>query len=1016
MIIPDNKFFNQQWGLRLIKAQEAWTVLNGGTPLIGNSTEIAFGSPNVNIAIVDTGIETRNNIPISESFKGQLVNTSTKLMKNIITNSVASFDFYDFMTGSHGMGVSGISTAKAQVDTHPIYNGRGVVGVAPNCSFYSLTNEDSISRFLFMYGLSGLEFMFGSQFDYWNAINEAYGITSDGMINFRLYKKLGTVDEKKMLFEFLGNRYVDIFSLSLQITQATSSIGENYSKIFFNEMTFLGRNGRGCLFVIGAGNDGLDIEPTANQFLNEMAASNKPIIVGAISVDNSYNWLTGTPSPNPKRSSYSNFGSRIDVCAPGGGGITIGQEDNLIYSTTVKGAGQLLSESPIKLSLKTKAIDATRTYPAGSPYLTTHYASVELTFNNVNGVQLGQKVILGDFTGIGTFEVFDIVSINSNTIKVYGMTQTTYNSLKDSTTDPVPRTIFEFTPFFTKITQVFPSNKKLLQVESLKGMFKGADLYIGSLGNTSSGFTKKIVTSGINVADNQITLTSNVNANVGDYIVLPNKSSKVANLFSSGTKKIIVQDVEGFYVGASLIIESNSPSHTFFTSGDISSIETSSRTINFSKPLQFSSAVPPSSVDVFAKCEGTGDITQFFNGTSAATPFVSGIAALVLSANRFLSATEVKHIIKESASNVITSIGSPYVVNSDGYLHSNDYGTGLIDAEAAVQMALNWHTNGSIQKPTLRLFDNNSGTIVADNHPVDSPDIWVKPITEVALPIPSTIQPFNILDTTIDQKIFVRVRNTGSRKSFKECDIRVFVAFTDNPNPSFPFPEKWYQKIEVTTDDPAAPAPLHENVILLGIKEIPYIVASSETIVEFDWKLIQKKWSRWNPLNKKAYFLVHLAPFDGIDSELSLTNIRNNKNLSCRPINVTHFNSFMVAADGVKTLLPDDVYNLIVNPIDISKNFKLEISNILESRLNVLKFTFVKKSRASGAIEQTVVYRKAGASWAFDVAPTADWVKIEPAIAITDSTLSTPNYKNAALNFILTIDETVLEVTYDVST
>lgn len=1021
MIIPNNKFFNQQWGLRLIKAQEAWQLLNGGSQALnGNSNEIAFGSPDIKIAVIDTGVETMNNISVSSSFKGLLTNGDSKFLKNVVPSN-SLFDFIDFISGSHGESVTGITSSKSQIYGISSYDGSGVVGVAPNCSLYTLAKDSKTSLefiLLYVHALAGLEYTLVT-FSTDSAINSAYNFTSDGVNFNRLYKKRGTSDAGERLNFFLNNSFVDVFNFSLAKPQDARLTSEHYSIAVFNEISSLGRNGRGCVIVVGAGNDGLDIEPTPNQFLNEMAASNKPIIVGAISVDNGYNWLTGAPSPNPKKSSYSNYGSRIDVCAPGGGGVTTGQEDNLIYSTTVKGSGQLLSDSPLKLSLKTKAIDATRIYPVGSPYLTTHYASVELTFNNVNGVQLGQKVILGDFSGIGTFEVFDIVSINSNTIKVYGMKQTTYASLKDSTTDPAPRTIFEFTPFFTKITQVFPSNKKILQVENLKGMFTGANLYIGSLGNTSSGFTKKIVTSGIDTVNNQITLTSNVNANVGDYIVLPNKSSKVANLFSSGTKKIVVQDVEGFFVGASLIIESNSLSHPFFTSGEISSIETSSKTINFSKPLQFSSTVPPSSVDIFAKCEGTGDITQFFNGTSAATPFVSGLAGLVLSANQELSSAEVKHIIKESASPLATTsgVGIPgYILNSDGYQHSSHYGTGLIDAHAAIQMALNWHVLPSIQKPVMKFFDNDLGTIVPANQIVDSPDIWVKELIDTSVTLPTPTQPFNILDTTTDQKIFVRIRNTGNRQSFKECDLRLFVSFTDDVNPNFPFPDKWFHNIDVANVDPIINSTLHNNTILIGIKEIPIIPANSEVIISFEWKNISDSWSSfWNVLNKKAYILAHIAPFDGTQTDISLTNIRNNKNLTCKPINVTHFNSYILGADGTKTKLPEDVYNLTANPIEVSKSFIFEISNILESRLNALKFTFIKKNRASGAIEQTVIYKKTGASWGFDVAPTVDWVKIEPAISITDSILSTPNYKNVSLNFILTIDETVLEVTYDVS-
>jgi serine protease len=65
-----------------------------------------------------------------------------------------------------------------------------------------------------------------------------------------------------------------------------------------------------------------------------------------------------------------------------------------------------------------------------------------------------------------------------------------------------------------------------------------------------------------------------------------------------------------------------------------------------------------------------------FNGTSASTPIVSGIASLVWSANPNLSASQVKTILAETA----------YDLGDQGY--DRYYGYGFINADAAVRTAL----------------------------------------------------------------------------------------------------------------------------------------------------------------------------------------------------------------------------------------------------------------------------------------------------------------------------------------
>jgi hypothetical protein len=72
---------------------------------------------------------------------------------------------------------------------------------------------------------------------------------------------------------------------------------------------------------------------------------------------------------------------------------------------------------------------------------------------------------------------------------------------------------------------------------------------------------------------------------------------------------------------------------------------------------------------------GTGSISGF-NGTSAATPNVAGVASLVWSANRNLSATRIKQILSQTA----------FDLGTRGY--DTVYGHGFVNADAAVRRAM----------------------------------------------------------------------------------------------------------------------------------------------------------------------------------------------------------------------------------------------------------------------------------------------------------------------------------------
>ena len=99
--------------------------------------------------------------------------------------------------------------------------------------------------------------------------------------------------------------------------------------------------------------------------------------------------------------------------------------------------------------------------------------------------------------------------------------------------------------------------------------------------------------------------------------------------------------------------------------------------------------------------------TAGFNGTSAATPMVSGVAALMLQANPNLTQRDVKYILATTARKVDANkadniykgitIESAWTTNAAGRAFSNWYGFGLVDASAAVKAAQSFVSLGPLK-------------------------------------------------------------------------------------------------------------------------------------------------------------------------------------------------------------------------------------------------------------------------------------------------------------------------------
>lgn len=98
-----------------------------------------------------------------------------------------------------------------------------------------------------------------------------------------------------------------------------------------------------------------------------------------------------------------------------------------------------------------------------------------------------------------------------------------------------------------------------------------------------------------------------------------------------------------------------------------------------------------------------GDNYKHFGGTSAATPLVAGICALMLSVNSNLTAKEVKEILEKTAD----KIGSPSEYNSSG--HSRKYGYGRVNADKAVAEALRRKDGTQIPKEVASNIASGQG-------------------------------------------------------------------------------------------------------------------------------------------------------------------------------------------------------------------------------------------------------------------------------------------------------------------
>ena len=151
-----------------------------------------------------------------------------------------------------------------------------------------------------------------------------------------------------------------------------------------------------------------------------------------------------------------------------------------------------------------------------------------------------------------------------------------------------------------------------------------------------------------------------------------------------------------------------------------------------------------------------------FGGTSAATPIVSGVVALVREANNALTWRDVKLILAASArrndtDNTGWEEGAfKYGSNTDRYNYNDEYGFGMVDAKAAVDLAPGW-TNVR----DLREITSESGVI---NLRIPDPPL---------LGGPNTVTASLTVDPYVDFIEFVEINTDFNHPFFRDLTVEL---------------------------------------------------------------------------------------------------------------------------------------------------------------------------------------------------------------------------------------------------
>ncbi len=956
--IPDNQLFPLQWYLRLIKAPEAWWFLHNLTPstiLFGAEGDLTFGHSKIIVAVLDNGVETigsKNAVHLAfsgvvagnlEKYVGSFNFDTPKTPDPTDGNKLKYMDnTNDKILGSHGVLCAGLVLAKPIFDTeYP--TGGGIIGVAGNCRLVGIiANYDTALK---------------------NGALWAANLGLESNANFvSLYKKLPLSAQ----YRIPTGEQTDIISLSL-IGVMSDLRDHGYW------LTIFGRKGRGLISVAAAGNS-RDKDVMDTQMLSD---SRRFLIVGATGIadSDSGNFETETVA------SYSTIGKKLSICAPGGD-TEVTKSDHLILTTTTLDAGTVDFSTDvftIEITRITNLVYSTSLPVMG--LFSGQYVSVgsgpsgsfeTRRIKNIN-VSTGRITLEKKFTNPS-----GLLNLNSPIdatipyqFSLVQSTQVAPNSI--TITDPSARGLADGQEVFIMslntgeyATILSVVNNLITFDDDLSSLYPANSLIIaGPLFRKLKTPTKTkegaFLYPLVREVQGDPDIASVQGLYIGQKVYCPykNEYAPISKIFPD-TNQVEFFRLDDSWSG--LLIEtvgggeydsefSGTSASTPIVAGGAALVLSANMQLNWIEVFHIlqSSAFK---VDLSAQGEGKwedehGD--KLFRGfaniffENAAPTTLSSQAYLgnqtidVLNASNFSKGCSIRiggaisfqyAVVLHVSGNTVTldrplnknfNLSAPVKIGLSPF-HSNFYGAGRIDLEAAVKMAANWDVNA--RDLWIRDFIGDSGAPHGSQLLIDSPDIWVRvtnPTTDdyhAIETVDANPPPHCFPRPNQNAWVYVRVRNRGSLPSLQGMELVITVTQSNDPAQGpiqFKFPDRWHGPIipgtflflEQTTyltpndtgktllnqfdsvlyessagfafaENPSAPNDGFEKPHLL-----PSIQNGWEHIAIFPWpgKYIPSKKDRLN----RVFIKAHIAPFDGDDS-VAGDQVYNNNNLSYKEI------------------------------------------------------------------------------------------------------------------------------------
>jgi hypothetical protein len=284
-IVPADALWPGQWNHELVGTENAWQALeDAGLP--------AFGSPDVVLAIWDTGVQSAGGAPTNDDFSGPLTDGSAKV--------ASTFDFVRMVANNdqpwldHGSAVAGIAAALAKEPSGP---GEyfGMVGAAPNVRIMTLVAPTMASDLV-----AADQFVWMAGFD--------PGSTAPG-------------------FPAPPAQGADIINCCLALGVDAPLSGTARAALDF--VTTFGRAGKGVLCFFSTGNEGKD-----NRLARPWGAYEKCFAIAATMVDQA----------QEVRAPYSGWG-QITLSAPSNNNSTVHNPPGslMTWGAAHQGKGNLVS-------------------------------------------------------------------------------------------------------------------------------------------------------------------------------------------------------------------------------------------------------------------------------------------------------------------------------------------------------------------------------------------------------------------------------------------------------------------------------------------------------------------------------------------------------------------------------------------------------------------------------------------------------------------------------------------------